>query len=136
MVLTNSSKNILECLALEGGIDLSGAQSTIEAKEVSNETSDVWGSHGSSGEALSRSVVEGGDDIETRSPDVNARTEVREGSLGIVDGGGGNGDSLFDPSGGAIDSILVVISGGDDNRDAGVEELQKGRGIRADERTA
>jgi len=53
MVLTNSGKSVLERSALDGGIDLSGAQGTIEAKEVSDEASDMWAGHGSSGEALS-----------------------------------------------------------------------------------
>ena len=72
MVLTNSGKNVLECLALDGGIDLSRTQGAIETKEVSDETSDMRGGHRSSGEALSRSVVKSRDDIETRSPDIDA----------------------------------------------------------------
>jgi len=130
MVLTNSGKNILECLALDGSINLSGAQGAIKTKEVSDEASDMRGGHGSSGEGLSRSVVEGGDDVETRSPDVDACAEVREGSLGVGDSGSGNGNGFLDAGGRSIDSVLVVVSGSDDNRDTGVEELEKGiRGI-------
>lgn len=124
MVLTNSGKNVLECLALDGGIDLSGAQGAIETKEVSDEASDMWGGHGSSGEALSRPVVESRDNIETRSPDIDAWTEVREGSLSVGDGGGADGNRLLDASGGTVDSVFVVVSGSDDNRNAGVEELE------------
>jgi len=132
MVLTNSRKNVLECLALDSGVDLGGAQGAIESKEVSDEASDMRGGHGSSGELLGRSVIESRDDIEARSPDVDARTEVREGSLGIGDGGGGDGDGLLDASGGFIDNVLVVVSCSDDNSDAGVKELV--RGIRVGER--
>jgi len=53
MALTNSSKNTLECLALDGAVDLGGAQGAIETEEVSGEASDMWGSHGSSREGLS-----------------------------------------------------------------------------------
>ena len=42
-----------------GGFDLSGAQSAIETEEVSDETSNVWCGHRSSGEELNRSVVKG-----------------------------------------------------------------------------
>jgi len=133
MVLTNSGNNVLECLALDGGIDLGGAQGTIETKEVSDEASNMWGGHGSSGEAFSRSVVKSRDDVETGSPDVDACTEVREGSLGVGDGGGGNGNCLLDASGGTIDSVFVIVSSSDDNRDTGVKELEEGRGIRAGE---
>jgi hypothetical protein len=63
MVLTNSRKNILESSALDGGIDLGGAQRAIQTKKVSNETRNMWRGHGSPGKTLSRSVVESGDDI-------------------------------------------------------------------------
>ena len=59
----------------------------------------MWGGHRSPGEDLSRTVVESRNDIKTRSPDVDACTEVRERSLGVRNGGGGDCDSLLDTSG-------------------------------------
>ena len=133
MVLTNSRNNIVECLFLDGGFDLGGTQRTIEAEEVSDETGNMWGGHRSSGKGLGRPIVEGGNNVESRSPDVDARTEVRKRSLGVLNGGGGNGDSLFDASGRGVNSVLVLVSGSNDNSDAGVEELEEEQGIETDE---
>jgi len=128
MVLTNSSNDVVECLVLDGGFNLGRVQRTIETEEVSDETSNVWGGHGSSGKGLSRSIVGSGDDVETRSPDINASTEVGERSLGVVNSGCSDGDSLLDASRGDIDNVLVLVSGGNDNGNTGVKELEEGTG--------
>lgn len=130
MILTNSRKNIVEPSALDGGIDLKGAQSAIDTEEVSGETRNMWGGHRSPREGLSRSVVESRDDVETRSPDVDTCAKVREGSLGVINRGGGNGDSFLDASWRAVDSILVLVSGGDDNSDPEVKELREEQRVR------
>ena len=124
MTLTNSSKNVTERLVLESGFDLSRAQSAIETEEVSDETGNVRRGHRSSGEELNRSVVKGRHDVETRSPDVDAGPEVRERSLGIGNGRGGDGDGFLDTSGRNIGNVLVLIPGGNDNRDASFKELE------------
>lgn len=116
-------------MALDRGIDLSRAQGAIETKEVSDETGNMWGGHRSSGKAPNRSVVESREDIETRSPDVNAGAEVREGSLCVGNGGGGNGNSLADTSGGGVDDIFVPVPGGNDNSDTRIKELEDERGL-------
>jgi hypothetical protein len=134
VVLTNSRKDILESSALDGSIDLSRAQRAIETEEVSNETRNMWCGHGSPGKALSRSVVKSGDDIETRSPDVDACTEVREGSLGVGNGGGGDGNGLVNTSWGGVDNVLVLVSSSNDNGDARVKELEEEQGISIDVR--
>ena len=85
----------------------------------------MWGGHRGSRQDLGRSVIEGRDYVKTRSPDVDAGTKVGEGSLSVVDGRGCDGDCLFDTCGGGIDSVLILVSRGDDNRDAGVEELKE-----------
>ena len=92
----------------------------------------MWRGHGSPRKALSRSVVKSGDDIETRSPDVDARTEVREGSLGVGNGRGGDGNGLANTSRGGVDNILVLVSSSNDNGDAGVKELEEEQGINTD----
>ena len=134
MILTNSSNNVIEPFVLDSGFDLSGAQRAIETEEVSDETCNMRCGHRSSGKDLSRSVVESRDDIETRSPDVNASAKVREGSFGVVNGGGGDGDGLLDTSGRNVNNVLVLVPGGNDNRDAGAKKLEEEQKIRTDER--
>lgn len=121
-------------MALDGGVDLGGAQRAVETEEISDETRNMWGGHRSSGKGLNRSIVVSRNDVEARGPDINARTKVRERSLGVGDGGGSNGNGLFDTSGRVVDNILVVVSRSDDNGDAGVKELEDERGITTDER--
>ena len=84
----------------------------------------MWGSLRSSGKGPSRSIVESRDDVDARSPDVDTGTKVRKGSLGIVDGRGCDGDSLLDASRGGVGSVLVVVSGSDDNGNTEVKELK------------
>jgi len=134
MTLTNSSKNATERLPPEGSFDLSGAQSAIKTKEVSDKTGNVRCGHRSPGKESNRSVVEGRRDVGTRSPEVDAGPEVRERSLGVGNGGGGDGDCFLDTSRRNIDNVLVLVPGGNDNRDAGVKELEEEQEIRTDER--
>lgn len=123
MTLTDSRQDVLECLVLNGGIDLSRAQRTVQTEEIGNKARDMWCGHRSPREALGRTIVESRDDIEARSPNVDTGAKVREGGLGVGDGRGTDGDSFPDPSGGGADSVLVVISGSNDNGDSGVKEL-------------
>ena len=128
MILTNSRNNVAECLVLDGGLNLSRAQRAIESEEISDETSNVGCGHRSSRKGLGRSVVGSGNDIETGGPDVDASTEVREIRLGVGDSGGSDSDGLPDPSRGDVDNVLVLVTGSNDNRDAGVKELDEGSG--------
>ena len=112
-------------MVLDGSLDLSGAQGAIEAEEVGDKARNMRSSHRGSRKDPSRSVVESRDDIETRSPDVDAGTEIREGSLGVGNSGGGDSDSLFGASGRDVGNVLIVVSGGNDNRDARVKELEE-----------
>ena len=121
-------------MVLDGSLDLSGAQRAIEAEEVGNKARNMRRSHRGSRKDSSRSVVESRDDIETGSPDVDAGTEIREGSLGVGNSGGGDGDSLFGTSGRDVGNVLILISGGNDNRDAAVKELEEVREFRTNER--
>jgi len=85
----------------------------------------MWGGHRSPGEYLDRSVVESRNDVETRSPDVDAGTGIREGSFGVGDGGGGNSDSLPDACRRDILNVLVLVSGSNDNGYAGIKQLEE-----------
>jgi len=134
MTLTNSSKNVIERFVLDGGFDLSGAQSAIETEEVSDETGDMRCGHRSPGKDLSRSVIKSRDDVETGSPDVDTGAKVREGSFGVGNGGGGNGNSFPDTSGRSVVNILVLVPGGNDNRDTRAKKLKEEQEIRTDER--
>ena len=91
------------------------------------------GGHGSSGKDLGRSVVESRDDVEAGSPDINTGAEVREGSFGVGDGGGGNGDGLLDTSRRTVGNVLVLVPGSNDNGDTGVKKLDEEQEIQVDE---
>ena len=64
--------------------------------------------------------------MRTRSPDVDDRTEVGVGSLGVRDGGGTDGDGNANTSGGGVNGIDVAVPGGDDSGNTGVYEIGDG----------
>jgi len=70
--------------------------------------------------------------LRTRSPDVNNRTEVGVGSLGVSNGGGTDGDGNTNTSGGNIGGVCVVVTSADDGGDPGFDEVDgsavEGRG--------
>jgi hypothetical protein len=76
MVLTNSRKDAYQRRLLNRGFDLGRSQGAIETEQISDEAGNVWGRHRGSGKDLSRSVVESGNYVETRSPDVDTGTKV------------------------------------------------------------
>ena len=90
--------------------------------------------HRSPGKGLSRSVIKSRDDVETGSPDIDTGTKIREGSFGVGNGGCGDGNSLPDTSGRSVVNILVLVPGGNDNRDARAKKLKEEQEIRTNER--
>lgn len=134
MILTNSRKNTNQRCLFDSGLNLSRAQRTIETEQVSDEAGNVWRRHRSSRKGFSRSVIKSRDYVKPGSPYVDAGTKIREGSLSVINGRGGNGDCLFNTRGGGISCVLVLVSCSDDDRDTSVDELKEETGINTSER--
>jgi len=64
--------------------------------------------------------------VRTRSPDVDDRTEVGVGGLGVSDGGGTYGDGNANTSGGGVNGIDVTVTGGNGGGNTGVYEVGDG----------
>jgi hypothetical protein len=143
MVLTETSEDTAEGLGLDGGVNRSWGQRGVQAEQVSSKPA-TWGVAMEVPEmelvpplfqvevmlepiAQVRWLSKLPRSLRTRSPDVDNRTEVGVGGLGVSDGGGTNGDGSVNTSGGGVDgSIGVVVTSGDDGGDTGVDEVDDG----------
>ena len=64
-VLTETSEDTAEGLGLDSGVNRGRGQRRVQAEQVSSETGNVGGSHGSSRDGVCSTVVPGGDNVKT-----------------------------------------------------------------------
>ena len=122
--LTDTSENVLKRLRVDKLGDLGRVQRTVGAEEVRGETSNVRSSHGSSRDHVGLPIVPSGNDVQTRSPDIDDGTEIGERGLCILDSRSANGDSLLNTSGRVFARVIVIVSGGDSDGNATVVKLK------------
>ena len=122
--LTDTSENVLKRLRVDKLGDLGRVQRTVGAEEVRGETSNVRSSHGSSRDHVGLPIVPSGNDVQTRSPDIDDGTEIGERGLCILDSRSANGDSLLNASGRGAVRVLIVVPGGYDDGDTAIEKLK------------
>lgn len=86
--------------------------SPVNRDEVSEKTADVGRSHGSTRDGVCGGVAAdpGGENVETRSKDVDTLAVIREVSTLIAEGGSTDSDGEFGGSGGVITGVLVVAA--------------------------
>lgn len=114
---------------LEGGVDLGSALGLTGTKVQSGDTGNVGSGHGSSGDGVAGSLGSnpGRGDLDTRSKDLNALAEGREGGNVVVDIRGTDGQSLRGTGGRTRASVdVLVVTGGDNDRDVGTEKAANG----------
>ena len=125
-ILTDTSENVLKRLFIDKLGDLGRGQRGVDAEEVRGKTSDVRSSHGSSRDHVGLPIVPSGNDVQTRSPDIDGSTEIGEVGLDVGNGRSSDGNSLQNASGRVFARVIVIVSGGYDDGDAAVIKLEIG----------
>jgi len=96
------------------------AHGGVGAEEVRRESGNVEGGHRSSRQDFRLSIVPGGSDVRTGSPDVNGRTVIGELGLGVVESRSRDRDYFLNAGGRVAARVGVVVSGGHDDGNTGV----------------
>ena len=122
--LTNTTKNVLKRLITDNLSDLCWGQSAVDAEEVCGETSNVRGSHRGSRDHIGPPIVPSGNDVQTRSPDIDGSTEIGEVGLDIGNGRSSDGKSLQNASGRVFARVIVIVSGSDSDGNTAVVKLK------------
>lgn len=112
-----------------------GVLGGLKGNKVGQETSNVWGSHGGTGDGVDGVLATdpGGLDVQTWGEDVDALAVVGEVGTTVSEGGGTDGDGVLGSSWGVVASVGVIIAGGNGEVDAivngGVDSQVQGGGF-------
>ena len=122
--LTDIAESIIKCSILDNLGDFGRGQSAVDTEEARGETGNVRTGHGSPFHGYGPSAREGGNDIDSGSPDINDGTIIGARPLRVIDIRSGDGDRLLKAGRRVVARILVGISCGYDDGDTTVVKLK------------
>ena len=119
---TNLNQVGLELLGSDVGDSVRRVLGWLERQEVSQETSNVGGGHGSSRDGVGGVLRSnpGREDVETRGKDIIALSEVGEVGTLIGESGGTDGNSIGSGSGRVVAGVGVVVTSSDGEVDTSI----------------
>jgi len=104
--------------------DISWFQRAIKTKKVGSITGDMGCSHRSSRDGVGLSIVPSGSDVYSRSEDIDGGTEVGEVCDCIIERRSADSDGFFNTGRRGVARVLVLVSGGDNDCNAGRVKLR------------
>ena len=107
--LTDTGDSIRKCLVTNHLGDFGWGQGTVDAEEVSGESSNMRSSHGSSLAEFSLPVIPGGKNVNAGGPDIDGGTIIGEVGLCVIESGSGDGDRFLNTSRRVPARILGVV---------------------------
>jgi hypothetical protein len=117
----NGDDVLLQLLGGDGSNGIIRVRRWLERQVVGQETGDVWGGHGGTGDGVGGiwGADPGGKNAQTWGKDVVALSVVGEVSARVIESGGTDSDGKLSSSRGVVARVSIVISSSDGEVDAG-----------------